>query len=65
MNDRPLGLLHFWEAGDAVTHGVAYLLLAMSVASWYVILSKAWSAWRIRRGARTALGRFWAARCSQ
>jgi biopolymer transport protein ExbB len=62
MNDRPLGLMHFWEAGDAVTHGVAYLLLAMSVASWYLILSKAWSAWRIRRGARAALDRFWSAR---
>jgi biopolymer transport protein ExbB len=61
MNDRPLGLMHFWEAGDAVTHGVAYLLLAMSVASWYVILAKAWSAWRVRRGARAALDRFWTA----
>lgn len=57
-----LGLAHFWEAGDAVTHAVAWLLLAMSVGSWYFILSKAWSAWRLRRGARVALERFWAAR---
>ncbi|MEI7445958.1 MAG: MotA/TolQ/ExbB proton channel family protein [Burkholderiales bacterium] len=62
MDNRPLGLMHFWEAGDAVSHTVAWLLLAMSVFSWYVILSKGWSAWRLRRGARVALDRFWAAR---
>ena len=62
MDEHTLGLMHFWEAGDAVTHGVAYALLAMSVLSWYFILSKAWSAWRLRKGARAALERFWAAR---
>ena len=62
MNEQNLGLMHFWEAGDAVTHSVAYVLLAMSVFSWYFILSKAWSAWRLRKGARVALDRFWAAR---
>ena len=61
-NGNELGLMHFWEAGDAVTHGVAYLLLAMSVISWYYILSKAWVAWRQRRSVRSALERFWAAR---
>ena len=54
-----LGLMHFWEAGDAVTHSVAWLLLAMSLISWYLILSKAWSAWRLRSGARAALEDFW------
>lgn len=58
--DKPtLGLMHFWEAGDAVTHSVAWLLLAMSVVSWYFILSKAWSAWRLKSGARSALDGFW------
>ena len=54
-----LGLMHFWEAGDSVTHSVAWLLLAMSLVSWYLILSKAWSAWRLRSGARVALEGFW------
>ncbi len=62
MQDQELGLMHFWQAGDAVTHGVAYLLLAMSVVSWYFILSKAWSTWRMRRGAQAALEQFWNAR---
>ena len=61
MDEHKLGLMHFWEAGDAVTHGVAWLLLAMSIASWYYILSKAWSAWRLRKGSRVALERFWSA----
>ena len=61
MNTQPLGLLHFWQAGDALTHGLAWLLLLMSIVSWYFILSKAWSAWRLRAGARVALDRFWSA----
>ena len=33
--------LHWWRQGDAVTQGAAVLLLAMSVASWVVMLWKA------------------------
>jgi len=62
MQNPSLGLMHFWQAGDVVTHTVAWLLLAMSVASWYFILSKAFSAWRLRGSARAALRRFWEAR---
>ena len=35
------GLLHLWNQGDLVTRGVALLLLAMSIASWLVIVIKA------------------------
>ena len=31
MQEQTLGLMHFWQAGDAVTHFVAYLLLWASV----------------------------------
>jgi biopolymer transport protein ExbB len=61
MNDtinQNLGFAHYWAQGDAVTHSVAYLLLLMSVVSWYYILSKAWTSWRIRQSAG-ALERFW------
>ena len=44
MNAEELGLMHFWQAGDIVTHSLTWLLLAMSVVSWYFILAKAWSA---------------------
>ena len=58
--EETLGLAHYWAHGDAVTRGVAYLLLLMSLATWYYILSKAWSSWRTRRSAR-ALDGFWQA----
>jgi biopolymer transport protein ExbB len=61
MQGPSLGLMHFWAAGDAVTHGVAYLLLILSLISWYFILSKSFSAWRLRKGSRAALERFWSA----
>ncbi len=61
MNDtltQNLGFAHYWAQGDAITHSVAYVLLLMSIASWYYILSKAWSSWRIRKSA-SAVERFW------
>ena len=59
--NQPLGLMHFWESGDGVTHAVAYLLLAMSIASWYWIFMKSWNLWQGRRTALTALPQFWGA----
>jgi len=53
-----LGLAHFWEQADAVIRLTAYALLAMSVASWFLIVWKTWSWWRVRRAAR-ALEGFW------
>jgi biopolymer transport protein ExbB len=58
-NQAP-GLAHYWAQSDAITHAVAYVLLLMSIASWYYILSKAWSAWRMRKSA-SALDGFWKA----
>ena len=58
--NQSMGLAHYWAQGDAVSHAVAYALLAMSIVSWYYILAKAWSSWRIRRSAG-ALEGFWKA----
>ena len=58
--NQGMGLAHYWAQGDAVSHAVAYVLLLMSVMSWYYILAKAWSSWRIRRSA-SALEGFWKA----
>jgi biopolymer transport protein ExbB len=55
------GFGDFWEQGDAVTHAVALLLLAMSVASWVVILWKAWLLGRVRRDLPRAVAGFWGA----
>ena len=54
------GIGQYWSQTDGISHAVAILLLLMSVASWLYILSKGWSAWRIRRSAG-ALDAFWQA----
>jgi biopolymer transport protein ExbB len=38
--DSQFGLIHLWNQGDLITKGVAVLLLAMSLASWTVIIVK-------------------------
>ena len=48
----------YWQRGDAISHAVAWLLLAMSLASWFFIFAKGWMAWRVRRSA-TVVQRFW------
>ena len=53
-------IARYWEQGDAISHAVAYLLLAMSLVSWFFIMSKALSTWRVRQAA-PALDAFWAA----
>jgi biopolymer transport protein ExbB len=53
-------IARYWEQGDTVSHLVAYLLLAMSLASWFFIFSKAYSSWRVRAAA-PAIEAFWAA----
>ncbi len=60
LANQGLDLAHYWSQGDSVSHAVAYVLLLMSVLSWYYILSKSWSSWRIRKSAN-ALEGFWKA----
>jgi biopolymer transport protein ExbB len=56
-----MSFAELFSQGDAVTRAVAVLLLAMSVASWVVIL---WKTWLLRRASRD-IGRstaaFWQA----
>ena len=49
MNTPQFGIAHLWAQSDSVNRSVALLLLLMSLASWSVILFKAWSLWRMRR----------------
>jgi biopolymer transport protein ExbB len=56
------GLAHFWEQGDAITRGVAALLLAMSVSAWVVIFWKGWLLRRVRIDIERSVPAFWSAR---
>ncbi len=59
MQANPYGLESLWLQGDFVTKGVAILLVAMSIASWYVILTKALQVLRYRRASSAAGHQFW------
>ena len=56
---QQFGFSAFFAQTDAVGLTVALLLLAMSVTSWAVILSKAFRTWSVRSGARDFVERFW------
>jgi biopolymer transport protein ExbB len=60
MQENAFGLAHLWASGDNVSHATAIVLVIMSVASWYLILAKAWDWFRMRRAAR-AVAAFWSA----
>ncbi len=61
MEGNALGIAHYWAQADSVIRATAVVLLAMSVASWSLILWKLWAWLRMRRASR-ALDGFWAAR---
>lgn len=50
-----------FQQGDAISRSVAVLLLAMSVASWVVIVWKGWLLPRARRDLGRATAAFWQA----
>jgi biopolymer transport protein ExbB len=60
MTDSAFGPAALWAQGDLVTRTVAIALLAMSLLSWYLILSRGWLALEARRAARSTAG-FWRA----
>ena len=55
------GILHYLESSDTITHAVAYVLLAMSVASWCFLIVKGWMLGRAKRQAARAIAQFWQA----
>ena len=59
MPNTPYGLNSLWLQGDIVTKSVAVLLVAMSIASWYVMIIKALQVLRYRRASQVAGHEFW------
>lgn len=64
MNDttthetQPFGLVNLWAQGDSVTRTVAIILFLMSIASWIIILSRAWTLWKVQP-LTGEIGKFW------
>ena len=57
--DNPYGLDALWAQGDAVSKTVLCILALMSMASWYVIITKLLEQGRMGRQAKKAEEEFW------
>ena len=51
---NPYGIEALWAQGDLIIKAVAILLFVMSIASWYVIITRGLRAMRLKRAARRA-----------
>src|SRR5262245_51416401 len=59
--ENPFGLQAMWAQGGFVAKGVLIVLVVMSLASWYVILTKLWDQRRMRKAYKEVEKGFWGA----
>src|SRR5678815_3579293 len=59
--DNPYGLSALWLGGDFVARGTLCILAAMSLFSWYIILTKLWDQRKLKQSARLVEKHFWTA----
>jgi biopolymer transport protein ExbB len=59
--DNPFGLEAFLAQADNVAWGTLIILVVMSLASWYIILTKLWDQRRIRNDFKEVQKGFWTA----
>jgi biopolymer transport protein ExbB len=52
--DNPYGLKAMWEHGDFVAKGTLFIMIFMSMGSWYVLITKLMQSFKLARQARTA-----------
>jgi len=58
---NPYGLAALWAGGDIIARSVLILLLIMSLASWYVMLTKLWDQRKLKQSVRVVEKQFWTA----
>ena len=56
-----MGLMHFWQQGDGVSHAVAILLALLSLLSWSVIGTRFIAQLKVNRSIGVSLDAFWSA----
>ncbi|HSI38217.1 MAG TPA: MotA/TolQ/ExbB proton channel family protein [Methylotenera sp.] len=61
QNGYEFNSLEFITAGGPVSIAVAVILLVMSVASWYLMVTKSVQAWRARNVFKAYIKQFWSA----
>jgi biopolymer transport protein ExbB len=52
--DNPYGIGMLWAQGDFVARGTLVILVIMSLASWYILITKLYESFKISREARGA-----------
>jgi biopolymer transport protein ExbB len=57
--ENPYGPKALWLSGDAVTKTILFLLVVMSLGSWYIIVTKLFEQTKLMKQARDANKTFW------
>jgi biopolymer transport protein ExbB len=58
-NDNPYGIKAVWAQGDWVAKGTLMILLAMSMSSWYIVVTKLFEQNKMLRQAKAVQESFW------
>lgn len=56
-----MGITHFWNQGDWISHSVAILLALLSLISWILIFGRIFHQLKLRRDIDAAMDGFWRA----
>lgn len=59
MQNQTLGFEHFLSQADGIAKFILVLMVIASIASWYLIITKAFTNWRSGRKTRRFLDFFW------
>jgi biopolymer transport protein ExbB len=59
--ENPFGLKALWEQGGVVAHGTLIIMVILSLASWYIILTKLWDQRRLFKQYKEVEKGFWTA----
>ena len=59
--NNPYGIAGVWNNGTIIDKSVMVLLLLMSLATWFIILTKLWDQHRLKKAARETEKSFWSA----
>lgn len=59
--ENPYGLGALWMQGDFVAKGTLVILVIMSIATWYILVTKLWDQHRLMRHAKATGAGFWGA----
>ncbi len=59
--ENPYGLKAMWEHGDFISKGTLFILVVMSMGTWYILFTKLWDQTKLFRQAKAVDRDFWKA----